>query len=515
METRSKIKLLVIRPDAIGDVVLMIPLLNSIKATFPDAEIFTLQQSYTQPLLRNHPSVKEVIIDWKKAGKLRSPLDFFRYARFLRSYQFDAAIFSYLDTFYACLIFMARIPLRIGDKNKMIPRLFLNKVVPQTFRNLLTHEVEHNLTLLKGLRPKPALLSRMDLYHEPRAIEKACRILRDNGWNGEKLIGIHASTGGGNRAWLPKKYAEFIEDITQKTPYRVVLTGQGRKDEALVNDILRAAYLPLSILNLIGKTDIQTLMGVVSQCDAFVGTDTGPTHIAAALKIPVLCISPTKFVKSLRWGPWDTLNKIIGNPKDCPYVCNPYRCQRPNCLEAISARDAFDGLEALLKEKQQDMTPNITTLRKEWFRASINLMIMINSMDTKKDAQKIVQVIHALTQKGMAVTLIARKPRSIDLFSQITPLLPIPIHILSPFQISKMIRFIATHDINLIHVWDTQKSERPRKKTPLLWALIRQIAALFIYAPPIILTDIEKDELENKDPLTAYLKAYKHYYDAH
>ena len=88
-QKKSGLKILIVRPDAIGDVVLIIPLINTLKANFPQAKINVLLREYTRPILENHKNVDNVIIDWRKTKKLKFPWQYFQYLFFLKKQNFD------------------------------------------------------------------------------------------------------------------------------------------------------------------------------------------------------------------------------------------------------------------------------------------------------------------------------------------------------------------------------------------------------------------------------------------
>ncbi len=440
-------KILLVRPDAIGDVVLMIPLINSIKATFPDSQIVTLQQGYTKALLDNHPNVSEVIVDWKKSGKIKSIRDFFTYAAYLKSFHFDAVIFSYIDMFYAALAIAAGIPIRVGDKNRLLQRLLLTHPIKQNFRNLMKHETEQNIDLLYGLTDTVAVDHTMNLFYEKETDRKK-----------NSYILIHPTTGGGNRAWLSEKYSQLIDRIHDQTDLDVIVSGSGQKDIAIAEKIAQGCKR--KPINLAGKTTLDELKALVASAKVVIGTDTGPTHIAAAFQIPVLSISPTKFVKSLRWGPWQTVNKIVGNPKQCNWICNPYQCVKLDCLEAIDVKSAFDELMILMEKP-----PRVENNKREWFRASINIGIYGHNPEYTARLKKINLSVYKLD--------------------------------IPWWRLDKIISFIWQRDINVIHLF-------PGKMKWYWKGIVRQLSALRLYCPPVICDFPDTVD----DPIEDYMKAF-------
>jgi ADP-heptose:LPS heptosyltransferase len=462
MKDPSIKKILIVRPDAIGDVTLMIPLINSIKATYPDADIYTLQQAYTQALLDQHHHVKAVLIDKKKSGEAKGFFGFFRYAAWIKSYQFDVVIFSYLDAYYAGLALVAGIPMRIGDAQKIGIRPYLTHPIAQRFRDLPLHEVEQNLRLMHALPRTPVLSYKMDIVVDKAALVRAKKILKDNGWTGGDLIGVHPTTGGGNRAWTAKGYAAFIHQITQNSDQQVLLSGFGKKDAEIVHNI--ETLSKTKCVNIVNKTTLQELISAITLLKMMVGTDTGPTHIAAALNVPVLCVSPTKFVKSLRWGPWGTPNRIVGFPERCDFVCNPHTCTKNDCLDAISAKEVYDEAQYLLSVKEHS-DPKI-----HWFKKSCTVMVYVSDVKQVKTANSLIE---RLKKEGIRFSVFATTQKISTRLDQIDILL-------SAFSPS-FFKEVIVRDINIIHHIG---------KRSIWLRILRQLVAPYIYCPPIIVYDV-------------------------
>jgi ADP-heptose:LPS heptosyltransferase len=480
LNSQASHRFLVVRPDAIGDVCLMIPMLNSLKKTFPNAKIYTLQQPYTEAILNDHPSVSKVLTFKKNTS-------FFQKVEMIKSYQFSAVIFSYFELDYAVLMWAARIPIRIGDKNKLGLRFWLTHPVKQNFRNLMRHETEHNTDLLSPLCTPISVSTDMDVMVKDSAKEEAKSILLNHGWDrSSPLICIHPTTGGGNRAWLPQKYAEMIQEIIKRQLGMIVLTGSGEKDTAFVQQIMDQCKSK-SLVSLVGKTSVDCLKGLLSLSNVVIGTDTGPTHIAAGLKRPVVIISPTKFVKSLRWGPWGTVNEIIGNPGSCPFVCNPYKCRHTNCLDAIEIRDVCNAIQKLLH-----FPVMCENNKKNWFKSSTNLVCLITSPNSIKNAKNWLDLAK---REGINVSCITQ---SKVIYGSLLNQRSYSVKKVSLLNIFSIVSFLAKKDITMIHVFGSRKY--------MVWlSFIRQCVAPFIYCPPII---IHESHIQGLKPISLYAKLF-------
>jgi ADP-heptose:LPS heptosyltransferase len=466
-------RILIVRPDAIGDVVLMIPMINSLKQTFPDAEIYPLLQPYTQPILENHPSIKEILIDRKKTGEAIGIKGFFSYAKWLKSYRFDAVILPFLDTYYAALTKFAGIPMRVGDSQKILTSLMLTHTVPTHVRDLSLHESEQDTLLLnafKNCASRLELSDTMDVYHNESDWPEAEACLKEQGWTGQPIIIVHPTTGGGNRPWTSERYAALIDLIHSRRGERVVITGAGKKDGVVGEDISRLCSAPpYSVVN---RTSIHALKALISKATLVIGTDTGPTHIAAAMGRPVLCVSPTKFVKSLRWGPWQTVNRIVGNPSKCDVVCYPYKCTLPNCLDSIEPEMAFIELQGVLDKDTADEPVTGQELKainkRKWIIASTNIGLAITDFNSDGQQWLKAQQAHLGLLRWTNYVLPSWKW----------------------WNLIGVLRFIWKHDINIIQL------NSPRY-TNWFNGVIRQLAALKLYCPPIIVTSSDFENTED------------------
>ena len=459
MSPRPVKRILLIRPDAIGDVVLMIPLINAIKAYYPHASVTVLLQSYTKPLLENHPNVDHILIDRKLKNNLTSFSQFLAYSRYIRALKFDVVIFSFINLFYLLLCTLSGIPIRIGDKNKLLLRPLLSHPVKQDFRHLVRHEVEHNISLGSPLGIPQTSSLNLDLVVNSDDIHTIEHLLKKLGIIKSFII-IHPTSGGGNRAWLPKHYARLIDRINETTQFDIIVTGSTKK-----------AHTKSTFFSLAGQTSLGELKALISKAQAIIGTDTGPTHIAAALKIPVLTISPTKFVKALRWGPWGTSNLVVGYPQHCNYACNPHVCTLPDCLDAIPVQSVLNGLVRLTSIAPDN---TIAVCKHEWFRASTNFLFYYQKLDGAIRQYQL-DIIRTIGQHNISIYIgfddDALKPEFKTVFQYIKGFKQLQLS--HPYTLFK---YLTTHDITHFHL---------NKSTPgILWRYLRQLAALNMYCPP-------------------------------
>lgn len=338
-------KILVIRPDAIGDVVLITPALSALRKRFPEAKIFLLIQKYTEDTVKGNPDIDEIIIDDIKAGKINNIFEYFGYVNRIRDQKFDLCVNYYNDTpAYAFLPFLARIHYRIADKSRVLVSWLSNL---GTFLNHLDpnkHVVERNLDLIAPLgvdrsNPKLVLPIQKEAENKISALFESLNISKD-----QLLIGIHIGTGGSNKAWRADGYAKVIDVLSERYTAKVILIGSGKEEKTATEIISLCKHKPISMVN---KVNLAELIALIAKLKLFIGVDSGPMHIAAALKIPVVAIFATKKIRPAEWGPWQTQNVIIRKESACKRSCDPRTCPYDDCLKEIIPEDIISAVKSL------------------------------------------------------------------------------------------------------------------------------------------------------------------------
>jgi heptosyltransferase-2 len=358
--------ILIIRPDAIGDCVLITPAIKALKQKYPQARITVLAQELTRDLF----NVDEVITSIKE----------------IRPRKFDLAIHYYNEMPYALATRLAGIKQRLGDPSKFPVGLLYNMKYRQNWRDITRHDVEQNMLLLKPLGIEPPY-PKLDIRVDPTALTKVDSLLKNNGVNpDDKIAGIHLSTGKGNKAWSPENFGKITDHLTQKG-FKVVAAGQA-KDNALIQQAQKAANSRIIDLSL--KTNLKELIALTSKYSLFVGVDTGPFHIAAALGIPMVHISTSKFSLPLRWGPWQNRHVLVRKRSSCDLFCLPANCKETICADEITPDEVKEAIEELLNGGG-----NLTQEEAffDWCKKCFSVMIAFKKLNHER-ATEIYKALH-------------------------------------------------------------------------------------------------------------------------
>ena len=309
-------RVLLIRPDHIGDVVCTLPAIHALRASLPDAQIDLLIRSSARSLFWDMDEelggVDFLVFNasWRDRPK-RKKFGFRSMRRLRRLLRlraeevggtYDLAVDFAGD-------FQSIIAARLAGVRYLVGRGirgcgFGLDVEAEEFPK--RHQVEFNLDMLEhaGLGPFETKNPALTLSEEELAEGRACIASLTEDPSGS-FIGIHPGAGGRERIWSPKLYGELISRVVSTLPARVLLLG-GPDDRQVVDAVLKSmkgVRVRGTILDMCEKVDnLRSLMGVMKACRLFIGNDSGPTHIAAALGVPVICIFQGPAEPSI-WGP--------------------------------------------------------------------------------------------------------------------------------------------------------------------------------------------------------------------
>lgn len=268
--------------------------------------------------------------------------------------------------------------------------------------------------------------------------------------------------------WLRERYAQLVDELGGKG-IRVVLTGATPDDIQRLADIRALSQQP--VVDLGGKTSLEALIGLVHDAGVVVGTDTGPTHIAAAVGTPVVSIAPSKFVKPLRWGPWATPHQVVSHAFSCHLWCKP-GCKKNDCLTPIQTDEVLAAIDALWHRPPAVMVP---VDRRAWFKHSVSHMVYVTHA---ADIPLAMAHVEGLRDWGAEVRVSTHHPeirRLIAAHAQVSERL---IHCIPRWQWWRWWLLLIRHDIGCVHL--------PRPSRMMRW--LRHLSALGQYVPPVMVS---------------------------
>jgi len=300
-------RLLVIRPDHLGDVLFTTPALRALRHARPRAHITTLVGPWAARALQGNPAVDEVLtcpfpgFTRQRKGPLWEPYRLlYDYAKGLAAQRFDAALILRPDHWWGALLaHRARIPRRLGTaRPETIPFLTLALADAPS-----QHEVARNLALIAALPPSPATTGAGPGVKAGLAfyLTDEDRTFADRTLGGPDAVwvAIHPGAGAPVKRWRPDAWAQVGSTLARETGARILLTGSA--DEARLCQEIAALMQPPPLV-LAGQTDLGGLAALYARCRLVLGPDSGPLHLAVAVGTPTVHLygpaDPASF------GPW-------------------------------------------------------------------------------------------------------------------------------------------------------------------------------------------------------------------
>jgi ADP-heptose:LPS heptosyltransferase len=328
-------KLLIIRTDKIGDVILSLPVAQTIRASVPDAEIHMMVAEPITDLLSEQPFIDGIIPYHNKGIR--------NVTRILRNGHYDTAILLHPTFPLSLELFCARIPRRIGTGYRWYSFLMNNRIFEHR-RSSEKHEIEYNLGLLKPLgiaqiKKQPVLSI------SPEMKERAKRMLGSAGIDWRNFILIHPGSGGSTLPLPEQSYKQLVSLLVRRADSGLVLTGS--IDEKEATERVREGIEERAI-TMAGKTTISELAGIISLARLFIGNSTGPMHIASATGIPIVAFfPPSRANRKTRWAPL-TPSLIFEPPVPHCRRCIREQCAHFNCMTLIEPEGVFEKIEKWL-----------------------------------------------------------------------------------------------------------------------------------------------------------------------
>ncbi len=345
-------RVLAIRLDSLGDVLLTTPAIRAIKETIPTAHVTLLASPVGAEVGKLSPGIDDVIVcqvPWIDPYRLL-PQDSQRemaMIQTLRERQFDGAIIftsyhqSPLPAAYMC--YLADIPLRHaatvdGGGSLLTTR---HKHPPD-----LMHEVERGLDLVRPLgfttRAKEMVLK---VSHDDMA--QMQNELCDRGIDVTKSLAVvHPGCNFQARTYPWGNYVRVADLLVERLNCEVVFTGSEDERE-LISNI--QSWMKQPSTSMAGKTNLKRLAALVKAADIVVTNNTGPMHVAAAMKTPVVALFALTNPPS-QWRPWMVPYRLLNKPAPCAYCYNRVCPVGHECLTQVTPEEVVEAAGELIEE---------------------------------------------------------------------------------------------------------------------------------------------------------------------
>ncbi len=333
--------ILFLRIDRIGDMVLSLPALRALKSRFPRVKLTVLASPSNQALLRHDPDVDEVLV--LDNGRRRR-LHLLALLPRLRRRRFSLVLdpLPEEDPIALLLALLCGARRRVGFGGRIRSRLYHTALPPPSSTR---HFCDLTCDLIRsfGKFDDPGL-PRLVLGSEEK--DFARRWFAEQGLSGSAVIGIHPGGYYPSQRWPLEHHAALIRMLKAGSPGRVLLLG-GEAEVAWIEEIRRQCGLDLPVFI---SRDLRQTAALIDRCLLFVGNNSGPLHLAAALGRPTVSFrGPTR---SGRWSPLGGPHRVLERSGLSCLGCEKGICPRKthDCLVGVSPAEVFAAVEDLRRK---------------------------------------------------------------------------------------------------------------------------------------------------------------------
>jgi heptosyltransferase-1 len=286
--------ILIIKPSAIGDIVMALPALSALRKAYPDAKITWLVRSEYAPLLRNHRDLNEVILFdrkllakcWYNRNSFKALLTLFRQ---LRNGHFDATIDlqGLLRTAFFSFITGAKDRFGQSGAREGASIFYNHKIKHDTS---CAHVVDFYLKIIECVAGR-TISGEITVPRDGRAEDSMRQLLAQNKVSDNNYIVIIPGASNPQKCWPAENFAAVAERIHAQCDSVLVLAGS-ESDRKFIEAVVSSTNIPF--INLAGRTGIAELVALLRNARLVISNDTGPGQIAAALGVPlVILFGPT------------------------------------------------------------------------------------------------------------------------------------------------------------------------------------------------------------------------------
>jgi len=328
------------RTDAIGDVVLTLPVAGVLRQLYPSSRILFLGRAYTKEIISACEHI-DGFLNWDELRQLPAR----EIVNALKATGADTIIHVFPEPKIARLAWLAGIRKRVGTNHRLYNLFYCNVRVPLSRKRSPYHESQLNLQLLVPLGAKPLYtleeiagyygLTRLKPLPEPIAA-----LLAPDRFN---LI-LHPKSRGNGREWGLENFRQLIGLLPQGK-YKLFLTGNAAEGQLLAPLVREFPFLT----DLTGRLTLDELLSFISAADGLVASGTGPLHLAAALGIHALGIfPPIRPIHPGRWAPVGPRAKFFVAEKNCEACRKSGDC---SCIREVQPQELVGYLEHVRQGK--------------------------------------------------------------------------------------------------------------------------------------------------------------------
>jgi heptosyltransferase-3 len=326
-------KIIISRTDAIGDVLLTLPVCGIIKKYYPEVKIVFLGRTYTESIIACCEHVDEFL----NADTLLK-LNTTGAIELLQKVNADTIVHVFPNKQIAALAKKTKIKNRIGTTNRLFHWTTVNKLVKLSRKNSDLHEAQLNIKLLSGIGIDEApALNKLNEYigftKVPVLNNEYVTLIDKTKIN----VILHPKSNASAREWSLDNFKALI-DLLPEEKFKIFISGTDKEKLALADWMKQ---LPKNLVDITGIFSLPQFTAFINQADYLVAASTGPLHIASSLGIGAIGIYPP--IRPMHPGRWQPIGKkaqaLVINKSCSDCRKNPQSCI---CINQINAKQVAD-----------------------------------------------------------------------------------------------------------------------------------------------------------------------------
>jgi heptosyltransferase II len=338
-------------PNWIGDVVLTIPIIQSLRRAYPVARIFVVAKSPSNELLLGHPAVDTVLT--LPFGPKNDFWQRVSFARSLKKYNIDVGVVFPNSFGSAFFLSLTGAKCRLGYNTDARDVLLTHPVSITPHLKKAQYRVEYYFKILSSLKLDAPDRKFASLNAQEGDISIREVMLGMGLDENEEFITLHPGTSKVERGWHAERFGILCQKLIREDVKRLVLLGTIKELE-LLNRIKN--FGPREAIKIIPPINLRVLTELLRKSKIFIGNDSGMMHLASMVGVPVLGIFGPGSPEST--GPYmDPENQeVVTRNLSCSPCrqkffkeCKPSPLNKPYCLEDITVKDVYEGVNRLLK----------------------------------------------------------------------------------------------------------------------------------------------------------------------
>ena len=344
-------RILIIKPSALGDIVLALPALASLRASFPDARICWFIRPEHAPLLDNVDSIDDIILfDRKLLGKWwHNPKAFAALIRLiarLRRAKFDLVIDLQGLLRTALFAWLSGCKKRFGmEESREFAAVFYTHKIPQDTDSI--HVIDHYQKIVSAAGASTKSWD-FNLAPTGQATDIIASLSADHNIRPDRYAVFVPGSTHASKCWPVENFAALAEKITSQFDLSIIAVGISA-EKPLVQRLMSRSNVPIA--DFTGLTDIPQLIALLKGAKLVVSNDTGPGHIAAALAVPIVLIFGT--TNPVRISPYQRPHSIAAVEAD--KRGREIESSDPrHAIEAVTVDEVFEKVTIQLKPETRN-----------------------------------------------------------------------------------------------------------------------------------------------------------------